>query len=79
MCLPHRCIATSAALTTENIALLLLPAFASAVMCSPSRCLAINYSGFQASCDSNVLLYYSPESYPYNFLSLQCVRVGIHI
>jgi hypothetical protein len=50
MCLLHRCIATSAELTTENTALLLLCAFASAGMCLPSRCVAINYSGFQASC-----------------------------
>jgi hypothetical protein len=38
------------ALTTENTALQFLRAFASAGMCLPSRCLAINYSGFQASC-----------------------------
>jgi hypothetical protein len=50
MCLPHGCVTTSAGLTTENTALLLLRAFASAGICLPSRCLAMNYSGFQASC-----------------------------
>jgi hypothetical protein len=52
MCLPHRCAATRAALTTEDTALLLLRAFASAGMYLPSRFLATNYSFFQASCHS---------------------------
>jgi hypothetical protein len=47
--LRHRCLATSAARTTENTAVLLLRAFVSAGMCLRSRCLAMNYFGFQAS------------------------------
>jgi hypothetical protein len=50
ICLPHRYLATLAARTTENTVLLLLRAFASAGMCLASRCLAMNYSAFQASC-----------------------------
>jgi hypothetical protein len=50
MCLTHGCIATSAALPTENTALLLLRAFASLGMYLLSRCLTMNFSGFQASC-----------------------------
>jgi hypothetical protein len=57
ICLPRRCVATSDARTTENTALLLLRAFASAVICLASWCLAINYSGFQASCHDT--LYHS--------------------
>jgi hypothetical protein len=49
MCLTHGCIATSAALITENTALLLLRAFSFAGMFLLSRCLTMNYSGFQAS------------------------------
>jgi hypothetical protein len=49
MGLPHRCIATSAALTTENTALLLLRAYASVGMCLPNRCLEMNYSGSRVS------------------------------
>jgi hypothetical protein len=54
ICPLHRCVATSAALTTENTALLLLLAFASTGMCLPSRCLTMNYSGFQASCHTTL-------------------------
>jgi hypothetical protein len=50
MCIRHRCIATSAALTTEKTALLLLREFASVGMCLPNRCLAVDHSGFHASC-----------------------------
>jgi hypothetical protein len=50
MCLPHRCIATSDAPTTENTALLFLRALGSAWMCLLSRCLEMNYSDFQALC-----------------------------
>jgi hypothetical protein len=52
MCLPHLWLVTTAAMTTENTAFLLLRAFASAGMCLQSCCLAINYSDFQASCHS---------------------------
>jgi hypothetical protein len=44
-CLPRHGIASVPALTTENTALLLLRVFASAGMCLPSRCPAMNYSG----------------------------------
>jgi hypothetical protein len=57
MCLPHRCVATIAALTKENTALLWLRAFASAGMCLPSCCLAINCSGFHASCHTAFKIY----------------------
>jgi hypothetical protein len=50
--LPHRCVATSSALTTENTALPFLRAFASAGIRLPSHCLAMNYSGSQTSCDN---------------------------
>jgi hypothetical protein len=53
--LPHRCVATRSALTTENTALLLLGTFASAGTCIPSRCLAMKYSGFQASCNNIIV------------------------
>jgi hypothetical protein len=53
---PRRCVARSAALTTVNIALLLMPASDSAGMCLPNRCLAINYYSFQASC-RNIYIY----------------------
>jgi hypothetical protein len=53
----QRCVATRAAWTTENTPLLLLRAFASAVMCLPSRCLPMNYSGFQASRHNTVDFY----------------------
>jgi hypothetical protein len=50
MCLSYPYVATREARTTENIALLLLGAFVSTSMCLPSRCLAMNYASFQASC-----------------------------
>jgi hypothetical protein len=50
MCLPHRCLATSAALTIEMTASLMLLALASAGMYLPSRCLAMKNSSFHASC-----------------------------
>jgi hypothetical protein len=49
-CLPDRCVATRAALTTENVAVLLLCVFTSAGICVLSRCLTMNYSGVQTSC-----------------------------
>jgi hypothetical protein len=49
MFLPQRCIATNAVLATENIALLLLREFTSAGICLLSRCVAMNYPGFQTS------------------------------
>jgi hypothetical protein len=49
MCLQHRWLATSAKRATENAALLLWCAFASSELCLPSRCIEINYSGFQSS------------------------------
>jgi hypothetical protein len=39
----------------NNIALQLLSAFASAGMCLPSRCLAVNYFGIQTSCHITML------------------------
>jgi hypothetical protein len=53
--LSHRCVATSAALTTENNALLFLRSFASAGNFLPSRCLAMNSSGCQASCHNIII------------------------
>jgi hypothetical protein len=52
MCLPHCCVATRLARTTENTVLLLLRALASVGMYLPSRCIAMNYSWFQTSCHS---------------------------
>jgi hypothetical protein len=43
----------------RNAALVLLHAFASAEMCLRSCCLAMNYSGCQASCRNNV--FYTPR------------------
>jgi hypothetical protein len=51
-CLSHRWVAKSAALTRENIAVLFLCAYVFAGMCLRSRCPAMNYSGFQATCYS---------------------------
>jgi hypothetical protein len=45
MCLPHSCVATRAARITENT-----DSFASTEMCLQSRCLTMNYFGFQVSC-----------------------------
>jgi hypothetical protein len=45
-----RSVVTLSYFTKENTDLQLLSAFASAGMCLPSRCLAMSYSGFQASC-----------------------------
>jgi Na+-transporting NADH:ubiquinone oxidoreductase subunit NqrF len=56
MCLLHYWVAMSAMLTTEDTPLLLLRALASAGMCLPSHCLAMNYSGSQASC-RNIKIY----------------------
>jgi hypothetical protein len=49
MCLPNLCVPMRVARTAE-IPTVLLCAFSSAGICLPSSCLAINYSGFYASC-----------------------------
>jgi hypothetical protein len=48
----NRCVPTSTELTTEKKALLLLREFDSIGMCLPSRCIAVDHSGFQMSCDN---------------------------
>jgi hypothetical protein len=45
LCLPIRCLETSS---------IVVCVFISTGMCLPSRCLAMNYSGFQASCHSTL-------------------------
>jgi hypothetical protein len=59
MCLPHSCVATRAARTAENTAVLLLRAFPSAGVCLPSLCLAVNYFSFHASCHNIVWVHYT--------------------
>jgi hypothetical protein len=49
MCLRHNCLQTNDTMTTEITALLFLREFAAAGMCLPSRCLANDNAGFQAS------------------------------
>jgi hypothetical protein len=77
MCLPHRCVATSAALTTEITALLLLRTFASAGMCLPIRRLLMYYTGFQASCH-NMIWRYELNLLEYDLLP-GFVNTGINI
>jgi hypothetical protein len=75
MCLAHRCVATNAVLTTENTALLLLPAFASAGMCLPSHCLAVNYSSFQAHVTIWFMLDVTPGHYILMVRELQYEKI----
>jgi hypothetical protein len=50
MWLTHRCVAMSMTLTTETSLLYFFCVFVSAGICLLSRCLAMNYSDFPASC-----------------------------
>jgi hypothetical protein len=57
----QRSVSTCMVQTTENTALLMLCAFTSTGMCLLSRCLAVNYSSFQASCHNINLRQYMPS------------------
>jgi hypothetical protein len=75
VCLLH-CCAMSMAVTTENTALLLLCWLPSTGMSLPSCCLAVNYSGIEASCHiASSLTLFIPnglQAYCHSFFSEGC-------